>query len=263
MTLYKYAIALTSSADSIGDAASTRIEIHSTMEILASALQELKSKAASYNVEAEIMVERIEPQPSPYQYLALTIDEECRKLVGIIDGAVPDYDDARMNDLERNLRNQMRQLNQLGQAITQLTQMVATMTSGPAAAAPMVNVPAPFEYTPAGMPPPAPVPQVIASDEQLTPKQIEARNVGRTLIGTPPPFTGDMSAPIQPRTKGITQTAEQASDQLVVHGPKPTSSVMKFAGVDKNGQGIFVAEKLPVVGDTLRSLSSQSDIKPG
>lgn len=167
-----------------------------------------------------------------------------------VEGAVPDYDDARMNELERSVRNQGRKVDALQSSID----AIAAMLRG---AQPVARL-APVAYIGADTQPQQPEEPIVLTQQQ----QMSAAK-GFPLVGTPVQTHGkDPTLPMNPNARGSGRTPEMASGVMGTMGPSPTSKVMSYSGrTNDKGEPIFDSHELPRVGTTLRAGTNMSDIE--
>jgi hypothetical protein len=234
--------------------------------------------AESYNFALGLQRDQVQlVEGDPHAELHVAIEAECKAQLGLRDddGAQVDHDDARLNDLERSVRNLGRAQNQLGEMMTGMSSTLAMIAAKVLGSQDRVvaSAPEPAQYVPAGMPvqrfvsPEAStplrgvvVPTPVPITPSLTPAQAGAQGMGLPLIGTPPPFSGDMSVPLNPRARGASRTPEMSSGMLQTHGPGATSQIISYSGkVNQQGEPIMDVHSLPTVGDSLRG--PVSDIK--
>lgn len=228
------------------------------------------------------------------------LESKVRAALGLIEGAVPNPDDERVNNLERDVRNQGRRIEALTASIDELVRLVRVeLAEHPAI---RVVTPPPDFVVPADLAqstvpaklivhntiPIEPIrrpPSYIAEAPQFT-HDHTAFPMGqdqpapvwqgghRGLSGqgdtpvspmnAPVRVDGDPTAPINPRSKGRSQTPEMTSPGMALAGVGASSDIQTMrVSPDENGKSVvsFVKSDLPKVGDTLRPMSRTSDIK--
>lgn len=224
--------------------------VYSDREITAAELKAMNDLAASYQHALEYTYEVHEVHldvDGPWlPNLAKAMEETMKEALGIVPGVVPDYNDARVNELERSIRNQGRKIDALQAGIDAL---VAALGTRPQPTAPT----APTQRT--HVPEPEPT--------AITPNMQAAMGKGFPLVGTPMPLGGaDPTMPTNPNARGSGRTPEMASGVMGTIGPSPTSRVLSYSGrVDAKGEPVFDQQELPRVGNTLRAGTSVSDIE--
>jgi hypothetical protein len=221
----------------------------------------LQALAQSYGGSVEIETSEVDliDVEAPMMVIGHDIESRMRTALGIIEGAVPDVTDARLNEIERAVRNSQRAQLQTLAALENIMARLATLGGEPAPA--RADVSPRMERQKLG----AVVvhdPEVLPEPPQLTPNQQAAMAKKFPLIGTPTDLTGDPTLPMNPNARAAGKTPEMASGMMSLAGRPPTSTVFGYSGkVDDDGKPIFDKHELPRVGDSLKSLEDQSDIK--
>jgi hypothetical protein len=263
--------------------------------------------AARYGAQLEVETTEVDliDVEAPVMVIGRDVEKTLREVLGIneaerVKGAEPDYNDARVNELERAVRNQNRTqaqmlsaLDNIVNALARLGAPVAQQIAQPLRTDVPVGVllhtpPPPAQDFPHALQtssgrivplaPTGPLPavehvaHVSATDtapryveHALTEAQSKAQSMQHPLIGTPSGYVGDASLPLNPNARAAGKTAEMASGQMDLAGRAATSHIFSFGG-RTNDKGELVPDRheLPRVGDSLKSLASQSDIKiPG
>lgn len=240
---------------------------YSDAPILAEDLKQFDAICRSYQHSFEYTRElcevlqhrRDEPgQPSWHSPIFASLIATMKEALGVdVEGAVVDYDDARMNELERSVRNQARSLSSITDTLARLVTLVERQPqqqSSYGLASDQALDPT-LRATPQQLVPEEPI--------ALTPQQQMSAAKGFPLVGTPVQMGGkDPTLPTNPNARGQGRTPEMASGVMGTMGPSATSRVLSYSGrVDDKGEPVFDNHELPRVGTTLRAGTNMSDIE--